>query len=789
MNTTLGQIINEKHDDNSVEFLCENGRMMITVLGLNVIRIQASLGEKYRNHKSFARVPYQEAVSIKVSVVESGWSISTGQFIIKVTHDARVIMTNEIGGYVIFDQKSAVSWTGSEFRVRFRMTGEEHFYGFGEKAHGLDKRGLHYEMWNTSNPDYDSESDPLYQSIPFFIVLRGGIAHGVFLDNTYRTCFDMGNEEEETYYFGSVDGPVDFYVIYGPTISEVIWGYTAITGKPYFFPRWALGHQHSRWMEYNSQEDILSLAHEFRSRKIPCDTLVLDIAYMDEYRIFTWDSKIFPSPKQFTDRLRREHFRVVAIIDPGVKLDESYKLYKEGTKEGYFLKRSDGSTYIGLVWPGETVFPDFSRKEVRDWFGTQYVDFVKSGVSNSSWLDMNEPENCIYEGLREEYSMKTVVDNEGNLWEPRLRNVYGLGMVQAAFEGLKRAFPRERPFLLTRSGFAGYQRYAAMWTGDNNSTWEHLWLSIPMLLNLGLSGVPFGGADIGGFSGDVTPELLVRWFQLGSFYPFSRNHSRLNTARQEPWLFGKEVEDIVREYLSLRYTLMRYLYSLLYEASSRGTPIMRPLVLEFQDDPNTYTIDDQFLVGPFILIAPVLNPNVDTRQVYLPEGAWIDYWSHRVIQGASIVTIDAPLDKMPIFLRSGAIIPTGRTIQYSDEDQGNLILWVCPYGDGEFVLYEDDGLSENGPYSKTRFTMRGNDNEANLLIHEREGTFPIDRQMVIQFWGISKQPTNIMIDDDIIELTSNSDPLCIVRYEQIKQMLVITLDDDGQPHNIRIMIN
>ncbi len=784
MGRTLGHITQARYDDDKVEFLCENGRMMITVLGPKVIRIQATLGERYRNHESFARVPYHEDEDVTMVMTEEGWNIFTNHYTIKVTRDTLMTVSNEKGGYVLFEQKSAVLWTGNEFKVRFKMIGEEHFYGFGEKAHGLDKRGLHYEMWNTSNPDYDSESDPLYQSIPFFIVLREGIAHGIFFDNTYRTCFDLGKEEEDTYYFGSIDGPVDFYVIGGPTISEVIDGYTAITGRPYFLPRWALGHQHSRWMEYDSQEDILRWAHEFRLREIPCDTLVLDIAYMDEYRIFTWDSKVFPNPREFTDKLREKNFRVMAIIDPGVKLDESYELYKEGREYNYFLKCNDGSVYVGLVWPGETVFPDFSRKEVREWFGSKYVGFAKTGVSNSSWLDMNEPSNCIYKGLMEEYSMKRVVDNNGDSWEPRLRNVYGLGMIQAAFEGLRRAHPGERPFLLTRSGYAGYQRYSAMWTGDNHSTWEHLWLTIPMLLNLGMSGVPFGGADIGGFSGDVTPELLVRWFQLGVFYPFCRNHSRLNTARQEPWLFGKEVEDIVKSYLSLRYVLMRYFYSLLHEASLRGAPVMRPLVFEFQDDPNTYTIDDQFFLGPFMLIAPVLGPNDKTRRVYLPDGIWIDYWSHEVVQGTSIITVNTPLDKIPIFLRAGAVIPTGRAIQYSNEDQGDLILWVCPHGDGEFELYEDDGISENGPYSITRFTVRSSDDETHLFIHKREGTFPIDRRMVVQFWGLFEQPKSVRIDDDTIELATDVKTPYDAIYDQIRHMFVLTLDDDGQPHDI-----
>ncbi len=780
---TLGHIQRVDNSDNGIEVMCEHGKMRITVIEPRVVRIQLTNGDQYRNHDSFARVPYQKSGSVSIQQMEEQWQITAGWFTIDMAHDTRLTVFDK-ERRVLCRQTRPVSWTERAFRVEFQMEGDEHFYGLGEKAHGLDKRGRHYEMWNTSDPNYTSDSDPLYQSIPFFITLRGGNAHGIFLDNTYKTFFDLGKESESVYYFGAVDGPVDFYILHGPRITDVIDKYTAITGKPYFLPRWALGHQHSRWMVYESQENVLRWSEEFRSRRIPCDTLVLDIDYMDEYRIFTWNPEVFPDPRTFTDRLKEKHFRIMTIIDPGVKLDESFDLYREGAQNEYFLKRDDGSIYIGLVWPGETVFPDFTKAEVRKWFGSKYIGFAKSGVSNSSWLDMNEPSHCIYEGLMEEYSMEQVVDDQGNPWEPRLRNVYGMCMAQAAFEGLKSAHPGERPFLLTRSGFAGYQRYSATWTGDNQSDWEHLWLSIPIILGLGLSGVPVAGADIGGFSGDVTPELLVRWYQLGVFYPFSRNHSRINTTRQEPWLFGGEIEDIIRRFLTIRYQIMRYLYSLLYEASKTGVPIMRPLVLEYQDDPNTYLIDDQFLVGPFLLVAPILAPGATERKVYLPEGIWVDFWNGEGMVGPAVITREAPLNKTPIFLRGGSIIPTGRPVQHTDEDQGDLVLWVIPHGTGEFRLYEDDGVSEDGQYAITWFNVRRDKGRVVFTIEKREGALPIERDLVIQFWTIREPPHEIHIDSKPLELTSEQ-----ANFSKEERKLSIVLNDDGGPHTVIVLLD
>jgi alpha-glucosidase len=774
---SLGEVQGMIAAERSFEFQCKNGKARLTIVGPKVIRVQMTQGEKYRNHESFARVPYAKSVSVISEEIDSGWVIATNLFRIRVQSDEFQIGIEDVEEQrICANREVAVKWDDNSFRCPLIMSGEDHFYGLGEKTGGLDKKGKHYEMWNVDNPHHGIDSDPLYQSVPFFIVLREGNAHGVFLDNTYRTVFDFGEEDSEEYFFGAEGGPVDYYIILGPKLSEVVGGYCQLTGYPHFVPRWALGYQQSRWMEYESTEDVMEIARELRSRNIPCDTIVLDIDYMNEYRVFTWDPEVFPDPEDFVDTLAEMNLRLMTIIDPGVKLEEGYDVYDQGLENGYFLRQRDGEQYVGLVWPGETVFPDFSRPEVRRWFGSFYKRFADIGVSNSSWIDMNEPSNCIYPGLREEYSMESVTTIDGEPWEPQLRNAYGLLMADAVYHGLRSAYPNQRPFILTRSGFSGYQRFASMWTGDNQSEWEYLWLSIPMLLNLGLSGIPFCGADVGGFTGDVTPELLARWYQVGCFYPFFRNHSRIHTARQEPWRFGEDIETITREYIDLRYSLLRYLYSLAWRASYTGEPMMRPLVFEFQEDAATYDEDTQFMIGPFLLIAPILEKGTESRDVYLPEGVWFDFWTGERFSGPERLKIKAGLENMPIYVRAGAIIPLGDNIQFTDQDQGDLTIWIYPGRDSAFEFYEDDGISEDGASALMQMRLVSHHRSITFDLQKRQGEWhPSKRKIVLLFKGLDALSWGARIDDVPIEILSRT-----------QDAIEICIDDDGERHRIEL---
>ncbi|MFO7835291.1 MAG: glycoside hydrolase family 31 protein [Candidatus Thorarchaeota archaeon] len=793
MSKKLGPVHDIGIQKNHVDYSCENGKARITVVSPKIVRVQVTRDEHYRQEPSVAAVDRQQNVSLDFRRKNGASMISWRTFTLAVTLEDAAIRIEDQTGSILIETPAGfgLGWHDDSFVCRIKSSGGEYFYGMGEKTNGLDKSGLHYEMWNNDNPHHDSETDPLYQSVPFFITLRDGTAHGIFFDNTFRTQFDFRQQSDDFYSFGAPGGPIDYYVILGPSIAEVLDGYTWLTGRPHFMPLWALGHHWSRWAEYESQEEVLNVASAFRKHNIPCDTITLDIGYMDEFKIFTWNPEVFPNPRGFVKKLTDLDYHVMAIIDPGIKLEEGYRLYDEGIENDFFLKEKDGKVYVGLVWPGRTVFPDFYREEVREWFASQYEDFMQSGLSNASWLDMNEPSNCMYPGLREEYSMKDVVDSKGRPWEPRMRNRYALDMMRAVFDGLKEVFPDERPFILTRAGFAGYQRYAATWTGDNHSTWEYLALSIPMLLNLGLSGIPFCGADIGGFSDDVTQELLIRWYQLGSLYPFSRNHTRINTSRQEPWELGEEAIANARKYISFRYRFLRYFYYLAKQANDSGLPIMRPLVLEFQDDPTTYEIDDQFMIGSSMMAAPVLEKGAENRSVYFPPGEWFDYWTNERIEGGQRITVSAPLDTMPVYFRGGSVVPTGDVVQTTDKDQGDLRILVYPEGEDCIELYEDDGISEAGPSAVILMSTSCDEDSLSIHVSERRGDWtPPSRNLIIEFRAVAEEPRTIQVDGTTIPVdfaSANGDQDMIVRaaaYHPETSTFEIELEDDGAAHKL-----
>ncbi|NWF97177.1 MAG: DUF4968 domain-containing protein [Candidatus Thorarchaeota archaeon] len=784
LSSHLGDVTSFSVEKSSVELLCSHGRVRVSFLSPSLVRVQVAHGDRvYRDHESFSRVPFSEEVSVTVVDESDSISVQTEGVNVRAQKTPFALGVSDPSGDLLLQTlPRGPLMDGDGFLCQFVMPDDARFYGLGEKTGGLDKRGRRYEMWNTDNAYSTIDADPIYQSNPFLIILSKGKACGVFLDNSYRTSFDLGSNSDDSFTIGASGGPFDLYVIAGPSMADVVERYASITGRPRFPPRWALGYQQSRWMTYESERDLLDIAEQFRTRRIPCDTIVLDIEYMNEYRLFTWNPVVFPDPSAFVRKLAKKGFRVMTIIDPGVKVDDSYDMYREGVSKGYFLRRRDGQFYVGIVWPGETVFPDFSRAEVREWFGSKYAGLASCGVSNSSWIDMNEPSNCIYDGLKEEYSMDSVVDSEGRPWEPRLRNVYGLLMANAVFDGLKATHPGQRPFVLTRSGFSGYQRYAATWTGDIHSTWEHLRMSIPMLLNLGLSAVPFCGADVGGFMGDVTPELLARWYQVGCFYPFFRNHSNMNTARQEPWAFGKEIESVSREYVSLRYRLLRYLYSLARHASRTGHPIMRPMAFEFQDDARAQGIEDQFMVGPALLVAPVLEQGSVSRTVYLPAGKWFDFWTDESFEGPREIVVDAPLELLPVYVRGGSVVPMGTVTENTDKNQGDLILAVYPQGCGKFEFYEDDGVSQDGPSATVLFSTESSERSLLLTVGQRKGDWkPPRRKLVFEVRGIVRRPSTVCLDGQEITLS-------VLRVNDVGSRLRIVTADNGQERRLEMVL-
>lgn len=606
------------------------------------------------------------------------------------------------------------------------MTGSEHFYGLGDKTGFLDKRHYDYEMWNTDDPKPHVDTyKALYKSIPFFITLTDRHVYGIFADNTYHSYFNMGQESEDYFWFGSDGGDLDYYYIAGGDMQQVLENYCYLTGTCPLPQKWTLGYHQSRW-GYVTPEDVAEVANGLRGHDIPCDVIHFDIDYMERYKVFTWDQQRYHGdPKAFLKQLADDGFKAVTINDPGVKVEDGYPIYEEGMDKGYFARSADGETYVNQVWPGDAVFPDFGNPDVRAWWGDHQQFLLDQGV-RGIWNDMNEPAS-----FRGPLPEDVVFTDEGRTTDhAEIHNVYGHYMSKATYEGLARRDGR-RPFVITRACYAGTQKYATVWTGDNTSMWAHLQMLIPQLCNLGLSGMSFAGTDIGGFGSDTTPELMARWIQAACFSPLCRNHSAMGTRRQEPWLFGTEVLDIYRKYVKLRYQLIPYLYDLFFQGEKTGAPIMRPLVYHYEKDEAARVCNDEFLVGPNLLVAPVVHQGETRRMVYLPEGQWYDYWTREKITGPVWFIREAPLDVCPIFVKAGSVLPMMEEQSYVGQKEGTLLLDVFP-GEGSWDHYYDNGEDfayRDGQYHHYRFTVDETGAVTTQILHD--GYKPYDKIRII----------------------------------------------------------
>lgn len=605
-------------------------------------------------------------------------------------------------GLVLFQaEPGATTYSGDGSRTTLNLVDGESLFGLGETTGAFNRRGLIRDFWNSDVLGHAPAIHPalkqLYVSIPFAISLRDGRAAGLFWDNPARQVWDLGQTRLDRWEMTCVSGEIDLYLFLGPGVDTVLARYTELTGAMPLPPRWALGYQQSRY-GYETQKQFEGIAAQFRKRKLPCDVLYLDILHMQDYRVFTF-GKTFPQPRRMLQRLARKGFKVVSIVDPGVKNDPRFPVLRRGVHVDAFVKDGTGKNdFLGEVWPGESRFPDFMNARVREWWGREQKSLQDQGVSGF-WNDMNEPANFARpdKTLAPECLHRT---DFGSRAHHEVHNLYGMQMARASQEGVLSAQdpskgPATRPYVITRSGYAGIQRHALVWTGDNSSTWDHLNDAVQMLLNLSLSGVSHCGGDVGGFLENTTPELFIRWFQFATFTPFFRNHTNIGTLHQEPWALGKSVEDICRTFLHLRYQLQPYLYCLLAEARATGAPLMRPLLWHYQNDPVAVACGDQFLLGRDLLVAPVLRQGAVARSVYLPNDVWINFWTGERLVGGGHVVAEAALESIPLFVRSGAVLPLGAPEQYTGEKQQDTILLHCwPGVEGCRVWYEDDGQTQ-----------------------------------------------------------------------------------------------
>ncbi|GAA0088828.1 glycoside hydrolase family 31 protein [Clostridium perfringens] len=563
------------------------------------------------------------------------------------------------------------------------------YYGLGEKGGDLNKKGCYTENFNTDDPETDDDSITYYKTIPFYVALKEEATYGIFFDNSFRSYFDMGKEMGDRIFFGAIGGQIQYYFIPGENIKEVVKNYTALTGRMEMPPLWSLGYQQCRF-SYFSQEEVRELVKTFEEKDIPLDVVYLDIDYMDGFRVMTFKTPNFDDAAGLIGDLKEKGIRTITIIDPGVKVDEEYPVFKRGKEGNHFTKKLDGEMFIGAVWPGNSAFPDFSNKDCREWWKSELKKFISEHGMDGIWNDMNEP--CVFNNDHKTM-LETCLHNSDNgvIEHKEFHNRYGFEMSRCSKEAQEELHPNERGFSMTRATYAGGQRYSSVWTGDNMSLWSQMRMSISMNANLGISGFSFVGNDVSGFGLDSSEELFIRWMEMGPFIPIFRNHSNMYTRRQEPWAFGPRAEKIAKKSIELRYELLPYIYDLYYISHKEGLPIFRPMIMEYEKDMNLLNMREQFMLGENMLVAPVLYEGERSKTVYLPRGIWFNYFTMEKLQGGKWYKLPCELDEILVFVKEGAIIPTyNKKFRNVKERPKNILLKV--FGENaKGFHYNDDG--------------------------------------------------------------------------------------------------
>ncbi len=754
---TMGRVKTARMPDEiSFKMLCVHGQLRFTfwaedVLEIQVIPLDAPTPFDYSWFMQDFEFKFPNP---KQEETDKEYLLKGEQIQIKIAKKDSALTVLDGSGKILQqdDPNNPTDWTLTEKIVYGQKLIPEggHFFGFGEKTGPLDKRGMCLEMWNTDDSKYVGNTDPLYQSHPFFLFMSDELYYGFLFLNHGRSFFDIGCKNPNLLKFWATNGAMDYMIIAGKSPAAIINKYTAMVGKTYLPPKWALGYHQCRW-SYMSQDEVLQIAAGFRSRRLPCDVIWLDIDYMEKFQDFTWNRKRFKKPTDLMQKLHAQGFKVVAILDPGIRA-KGNDAYKSGDKNQVFCKDKKENNYVGTVWPGKCVFPDFAREDVQEWWADLHEEILAPGMLDGTWIDMNEPSHFGTSVAREKSTFEMFHTLMGRkMPHEEVHNVYGFFMAQAEQMAYNKYREQDRPFILTRAGFAGVQRYAAVWTGDNQCTWEHLRLSIPILLGMGISGIALCGADIGGFSGKCSPELFARWIQLGVFYPFCRNHAAKNTPNHEPWIFGDAITEIARKYLYLRYQLLPYLYDALVHAHRTGIPIMRALCLVYPNDPKAHEIQYEFLLGDALLVAPVLDEGVKEWDLYLPEGEWVDFWSEEVIQGGKSISRPTPLDITPLYVRKGAIIPMSAIREFvgrTREDQFFIEVFPGPWT--TYTHFEDDGWSKNytfGNYNEYELEQETTEDQIVVRIAPKLTQFSVETQnTTLNIHLLSTEPHKITLN-------------------------------------------
>lgn len=679
---------NYEINHNNIDIYFSNMKITLTMFENDIVKV--FIGDKYEESISTNGVVDDLGKGEFIVEEDSNFVIVKGTKVLTfVDKNTTEISFRDLEGNII-NEDFQPSFKDEEGNVYISKVNDcLAYYGLGEKGGDLNKKGCYTENFNTDDPETDDDSITYYKTIPFYVALKEEATYGIFFDNSFRSYFDMGKEMGDRIFFGAIGGQIQYYFIPGENIKEVVKNYTALTGRMEMPPLWSLGYQQCRF-SYFSQEEVRELVKTFEEKDIPLDVVYLDIDYMDGFRVMTFKTPNFDDAAGLIGDLKEKGIRTITIIDPGVKVDEEYPVFKRGKEGNHFTKKLDGEMFIGAVWPGNSAFPDFSNKDCREWWKSELKKFISEHGMDGIWNDMNEP--CVFNNDHKTM-LETCLHNSDNgvIEHKEFHNRYGFEMSRCSKEAQEELHPNERGFSMTRATYAGGQRYSSVWTGDNMSLWSQMRMSISMNANLGISGFSFVGNDVSGFGLDSSEELFIRWMEMGPFIPIFRNHSNMYTRRQEPWAFGPRAEKIAKKSIELRYELLPYIYDLYYISHKEGLPIFRPMIMEYEKDMNLLNMREQFMLGENMLVAPVLYEGERSKTVYLPRGIWFNYFTMEKLQGGKWYKLPCELDEILVFVKEGAIIPTyNKKFRNVKERPKNILLKV--FGENaKGFHYNDDG--------------------------------------------------------------------------------------------------
>lgn len=753
-NQSLSHLTKYEQNNSGLQLYTKQANVSIQIFRAGIVRIRICKLDEQKADFSYAVCAQPQPTDFSIEETTDFLQVNTPKLRLQIQKNPLRFAFYTIDNQLINEDDASfgTSWLGTEVSTYKRLQEGERFIGLGEKTGNLDRRGESYINWNTDYFAYPTNGDPLYVTTPFYMGIHHQLAYGIFFDNSHRSVFNFGASNDRFAYFSADAGDMDYYFIYDESVAGILQQYAFLTGKMPLPPRWSLGLQQCRY-SYFPDSEVLRIAQTFREKDIPADVIYLDIHYMDAYKIFTWDAKRFPTPAKMLKQLTEMGFDTTIIVDPGIKKEEGYGAYEEGKAADLFVKYPDGENYTANVWPGACHFPDFTHDKTRKWWGQSFASYVANGLTGF-WNDMNEPASwgqCSPNLLKFDFDGHKTTFREA-------RNVYGMQMTRATYEGTRYLLNGKRPFILTRAGYSGVQRYAAVWTGDNSATDDHLLLGVRLVNSLGLTGVAYAGYDVGGFCGNASPDLFARWLSVGAFSPFFRCHSMVNSRAAEPWTFGEHTTDIARNYVKLRYQLMPYLYATFFEASQTGLPVSRSLAINYTFEEKVYDVkyQNQYLFGKFILVAP-LNSQQQIAKVYLPKGDWYDLYTDKKYVGNSEVYLDAPPERLPLLIKEGAIIPMQSVVPHLKQQSADT-LFVHIY-DGkmatDFIYYEDDGQTyayKEGVFYKRMIQFLPENTRKKIVFSKVTGTYQSNFKHIRLYFHAFDNLEKVLIDEEILAI-------------------------------------